>query len=164
MQYFITLLLLMSTIASNAQDGKATTAKKTFSRTTSISIQIAAEPATVWGLLTNAQDFPKWNSTVTALDGTIATGEKIQLKSTLAPERTFKLKVKEMIPNQLMVWGDAMGKRTYTLEPSDGGTTFTMSEKIGGPLFPLFAGQIPDFDETFEQFASDLKTTAEAKN
>ncbi|MEL6972520.1 MAG: SRPBCC domain-containing protein [Bacteroidota bacterium] len=164
MHYFITLLLLMSTITSNAQDGKASTTKKTFSRTTSISIQIAAEPTTVWALLTDAEDFPNWNSTVTALDGTIATGEKIQLKSTLAPDRTFKLKVKEMVPNQLMVWGDAMGKRTYTLESTDGGTLFTMSEKIGGPLFPLFAGQIPDFDETFEQFAADLKNAAEAKN
>ena len=148
-------------MASNAQDGKATTVKKTFSRTTSVSIQIAAEPAMVWALLTNAQEFPNWNSTVTALEGNIATGEKIQLKSTLAPDRTFKLKVKEMIPNQMMVWGDAMGKRTYTLEESEQGTVFTMSEKIAGPLLPLFAGQIPDFDETFEQFAADLKAAVE---
>ena len=37
-----------------------------------------------------------------------------------------------------------------------------MSEKIGGPVFPLFAKMIPPFDRSFEQFASDLKKEAEA--
>jgi hypothetical protein len=37
-----------------------------------------------------------------------------------------------------------------------------MREKIGGPLFPLFAGAIPSFDESFERFTADLKKEAEA--
>jgi hypothetical protein len=37
-----------------------------------------------------------------------------------------------------------------------------MTEKIGGPLFPLFAGYIPPFDESFERFAADLKKESEA--
>jgi hypothetical protein len=40
-------------------------------------------------------------------------------------------------------------------------TNFTMVEKIGGLLFPLFAKMILPFDETFEQFAKDLKNEAE---
>jgi hypothetical protein len=36
-----------------------------------------------------------------------------------------------------------------------------MTERIGGPLFPLFAGMIPSFDESFETFAADLKREAE---
>ena len=36
-----------------------------------------------------------------------------------------------------------------------------MVEKIGGPLFPLFANMIPPFDASFEQFAKDLKNEAE---
>ena len=36
-----------------------------------------------------------------------------------------------------------------------------MNEIIGGPVFPLFAKMIPPFDESFEQFASDLKSEAE---
>ena len=31
------------------------------------------------------------------------------------------------------------------------------------PVFPLFARMIPPFDESFNQFASDLKTVAEEK-
>ena len=60
-----------------------------------------------------------------------------------------------------MVWGDAMGQRTYTLQADGGTTIFTMTEKIGGLMFPLFANKIPSFDETFETFAKDLKKAAE---
>ena len=37
-----------------------------------------------------------------------------------------------------------------------------MTEKIGGPLFPLVAKMIPSFDKSFEQFAIDLKKEAES--
>ena len=163
MKSSITIFLLMTTLSIMAQNGTATTIKKTFNRTTSISQTINAEPATIWQLLTNSADFPKWNSTVVSIEGKIEKGEKIKLKSTLDPSRTFKLKVKEMEPNQKLVWGDAMGKRTYILKKEGGGTTFTMTEKIGGFMFPLFANKIPSFDESFEQFTADLKKEAELK-
>ncbi|MEL6675332.1 MAG: SRPBCC domain-containing protein [Bacteroidota bacterium] len=151
----------MTALSSMAQNGKATTEKKTFSRTTTVSIDIDADVSIVWSLLTNADDFARWNSTVVSLEGRIEKGEKVLLKSTLDPSRTFKLKVKEMVPDQQLVWGDAMGTRTYTLTPSGSGMRFLMSEKIGGPIFPLFASKIPDFDASFEQFAADLKKEAE---
>lgn len=145
-----------------AQTGTATTEKTTFSRTTSISIDIAANPATVWQLLTDSEEMPRWNSTIVSLEGEIQVGNKIKLVSTLDPDRTFKLKVKSMIPNQELIWGDAMGERTYTLEATSDGTRFSMREKIGGLMFPLFASKIPSFDASFEQFAADLKNKAEA--
>lgn len=61
-----------------------------------------------------------------------------------------------------MVWGDAMGKRNYIIEEKNGKILFTMHEKIGGPMFPLFAKQIPSFDESFETFAADLKKRSES--
>ncbi len=36
-----------------------------------------------------------------------------------------------------------------------------MTEKIGGPLFPLFAKMIPSFNDAFDAYARDLKTEAE---
>lgn len=142
---------------------KATTTRTTFSRETTVSTAILADPAIVWALLTHAADFPRWNSTVTSLKGNIREGETIELKSILDDKRTFKLRIKEVLPQKRLVWGDAMGNRTYRLEPGpDGGVHFSMTEKIGGPLFPLFAGAIPSFDETFERFAADLKKEAEA--
>ncbi len=153
----------MTNLSTIAQNGKANTIKKTFSRTTAIGQTIHANISTVWRLLTNASDYPKWNTTIVSLEGEIRLGEKIKLKSTLDTSRTFTLKVKEMIPNQRLVWGDAMGKRIYLLEKKGAATVFTMTEKIGGPIFPLFANKIPSFDESFEQFVSDLKKEAESK-
>jgi len=149
----------MTNLASNS---KAVTIKKTFSRETAISVDIQADKSVIWALLTNASDYPRWNSTVISIDGTITKGGKIKLKSTLDPKRVFKLAVKEFEADNKLVWGDAMGKRTYTLKSIGNGlTNFSMNEKIGGPIFPLFAKMIPPFDKSFEQFAIDLKKEAE---
>ena len=140
----------------------AKTTKRFFSRETEVAIDIRAEPEQVWAVLTNAADYPSWSSTVTSLGGRIALGEKIELKSVLDAKRTFKLKVLELEAPARMVWGDAMGKRTYLVTRKDAQTvTFSMRERIGGPLFPLFAGMIPSFDEVFDKFAADLKKKAE---
>ena len=145
-----------------AQNGKATTVRKTFSRETSVSINIQADPTIVWALLTNASDYPRWNSTVTSIEGNIALGEKIKLKSILDAKRTFKLKVKEFEADKRLVWGDGQGSRIYTITKNgDGTVTFSMVEKIGGLMFPMYANMIPPFDESFEKFASDLKRESE---
>jgi hypothetical protein len=61
------------------------------------------------------------------------------------------------------VWGDKQGDRTYSLRESNGTIMFSMTEKIGGLMFPLYAKMIPSFDESFERFARDLKNAAEKK-
>jgi uncharacterized protein YndB with AHSA1/START domain len=152
----------MATASSLTPNGQASTIKKTFSRETSVSIDIKADQSIIWTLLTTASDFPRWNSTIISIDGAIDLGEKINLKSTLDPKRIFKLKVKEFHPESKLVWGDAMGNRIYILHKNENGSVrFFMTEKIAGPLFPLFAGMIPSFDHSFTQFAADLKKEAE---
>jgi uncharacterized protein YndB with AHSA1/START domain len=163
MKHLITLLILiiMST-TTKAQNGKATTVKTTFHRETSVSIEIKADASIVWALLTKASDYPRWNSTVTSIEGNIALGEKIKLKSILDAKRTFKLKVKEFVPENKLVWGDGQGNRVYMLTKNTNGTvTFNMTEKIGGLMFPMYAKMIPPFDQSFEQFAGDLKKESE---
>jgi len=140
---------------------KAVTDKRIFSRETSVSVYIEAHPSIVWALLTHASDFPRWNSTVVSLTGEIKEGGTVELKSILDEKRVFKLKVKEFVPEKRLVWGDGMGSRIYSLDKNSNGVLFSMSEKIGGPLFPLFANIIPSFDKSFEQFAADLKKEAE---
>lgn len=157
-------LLLMIGLNSSAQNGKASTVRKTFSRETSVSIEIKAGADKVWAILTKAEDYPRWNSTIVSLEGKIAPGEKIRLKSTLDEKRTFKLKVKEFQPKRRLVWGDSKGERIFTLsELPDGSVRFNMSEKIGGIMFPMYAKYIPPFDESFEQLAADLKKEAEGQ-
>lgn len=146
-----------------ATEGKATTIRTTFSRETSITISIHAETGVIWDLLTRAENYPAWNSTVTSIKGNIAPGGQIGLVSTLDPKRVFKLRVKEFEPHNRLVWGDGQGNRIFTLEAKDSRTVlFSMTEKIGGLMFPLYAGWIPPFDDAFEKFARDLKKAAEA--
>jgi uncharacterized protein YndB with AHSA1/START domain len=145
-------------------NGKAITIRETFSRTTSVSIDIQSNLAIVWDLLTDAEDYANWNKTVISIAGEIQLGRTIALKSTLDPKRTFKLKVKTFDQYAVLAWGDGQGTRTYTLEPLDAQTVrVTMTEKIGGWMFPLYAKHIPPFDASFEQFAADLKKAAEQK-
>jgi len=164
MKRFVTILttITIMTTTTFAQNGKATTAKTTFHRETSVSIEIKADAAIVWALLTKAADYPRWNSTVTSIEGNIALGERIKLKSTLDAKRTFKLKVKEFEAEKKLVWGDGQGNRVYTITKNgNGSVTFSMVEKIGGFMFPMYAKMIPPFDQSFEQFAKDLKKESE---
>ncbi len=151
----------MASTMAKAQDGKATSERKTFSLTTQVSTRIEAAPEIVWKLLTTAPDFTRWNSTVTSLEGTIGVGEKIKLKSYLDAKRTFKITVKVMEPHTKMIWGDGGGTRTFTLKQEGNEVVFHMHEKMGGLMFPLYAGQLPPFEESFERFAADLKKEAE---
>jgi hypothetical protein len=121
-------------------------------------------------LLTNASDFPHWNSTIMRIDGTIALGEKINLVTSIAPQRTFKLRVMEFVPDQKMVWQDGAapmfkGTRQFVLVPqADKSTVFTMTETFSGLMIPMLAGSLPDFRPAFEQYAADLKREAERQN
>lgn len=148
--------------------GKSSTIKTTFSRATTISIDINADKSIVWKLLTNAPDFAKWNSTIISMEGSIEEGKKIKLKSTTDESRTFNLSVQLVQPEQKMIWSDGLapffkGIRTYTLHSNtDGSVNFTMHEKLAGIMFALAAKHIPSFDKPFEQFAADLKKEAEA--
>lgn len=142
--------------------GKATTIKKTFSRETSVSIDISADKSIIWAVLTNAADYPRWNSTIVSIDGKIAPGEKIKLRAKLDPKREFALTIRDFQKDSRLVWGDPMGTRVFTLTSlANNQVNFSMTEKIGGPLFPLFAKMIPSFDEPFQTFARDLKTESE---
>jgi len=151
-------------------NGKAAKTRSVFRMEVAVGIAINAKPDRIWALLTNAGDFPRWNSTVQRIDGRIAPGETIKLKVTIAPERTFKLKVVTFVPNQLMVWQDGAapmfkGVRRYTLTPTgDGSTDFSMSETFSGLMLPMIAGSLPDFRQSFEQYAADLKKEAERRS
>ena len=73
----------LSVTNPKVKEGKARTSKSAFSRETAVRIDIQADPGIVWALLTNGADYPRWNSTVTALKGEIKEGGTIELKSIL---------------------------------------------------------------------------------
>jgi|HubBroStandDraft_1064217.scaffolds.fasta_scaffold132620_2 hypothetical protein len=149
--------------------GKARKTKTAFRMECAVEIDVQAPPGTLWAVLTNAAEFPKWNSTVSKLQGEIALGKKLALQVPAAPGRVFKPRVTELDSGKRMVWSDGAapvfkGVRTFTLAPkADGQTTFSMVEVFSGVMLPLIKGSLPDFGPSFEQYAADLKREAERR-
>jgi hypothetical protein len=149
-----------------AMNGRANKVKTAFRLEYLTGINIKAKPDRVWELMTNAGDFPRWNSTIKSIEGTIAAGKTIKLVATISPGRVFNLNIIEFLPVKRMVWSDGIamfkGVRTYTMESKPDGTTdFTMAELYTGLMLPMIAGSLPDFGPIFEQYQSDLKREAE---
>jgi hypothetical protein len=129
---------------------------------------IAAEPDTIWRILTDASGYAEWDSGVTQIDGRIAPDERIKVMSEANPGRAFPVKVTELAPGRRMVWSGGMplglfrGVRTFTLSPEGNGTTrFHMREEYTGPMLPLIWRSMPDLGPSFTQFATGLKARAE---
>lgn len=137
-----------------------------FSMTCRVSINIRAKVDAVWQLLTDAEGFPRWNSTVTSIEGVIREGGRLRLHVP-GTKRTFTPKVSSVVPNERMTWSDGFapmfrGVRTFILTPRpDGSTDFAMEERFSGLMLPLLKKVLPNFQPIFESYASDLKNEAE---
>ncbi|MEQ1609871.1 MAG: SRPBCC domain-containing protein [Hyphomonadaceae bacterium] len=147
-------------------DGQASAEKSTFKQSVKVSNEIAAPRERVWALLTDAEVFPRWNSTVTSIEGPIALGRKLAVRVPISP-RVFKPKVSVFEPSRRMVWQDGAapmfrGVRVYELEPAGAGTRFVMTETFSGLMLPMIAASLPDFVPVFTRYAADLKRAAEA--
>jgi hypothetical protein len=131
--------------------------------------RIAAEPAAVWSVLVDGPGWAQWDSGVDAVDGRIAPGEKITIRSKVAPGRAFPVRVTGYEPPRLLRFRGGMplglftGVRTYTLSADDaGGTAFHMREEYTGALLGLIWRSMPDLGPSFRQFADGLKKRVEA--
>jgi hypothetical protein len=137
-------------------------------KTYDISKTINADANTIWAILTDGSKYHDWNESVEKVEGRIALGETIKVFAKISPNRAFPVKVQEFVPGKKMVWRGGMpfglfrGIRTFTLAGKDKGPTeFRMREEFSGFMSPLIVRTMPDLTESFEQFATSLKTEAE---
>jgi hypothetical protein len=140
--------------------------RRTFSSTCRVEDSIQSSPNRIWTLLTNAKDFPRWNSTVTAIDGEIRDGQRIRIHVP-GTDRTFAPLISSVVPAVHMTWTGGFaplfkGVRTFELTPqSDGSTLFVMQERFSGLMLPIVGRAMPDLGPVFERYAADLKHEAE---
>jgi hypothetical protein len=133
-----------------------------------VEVRIQADLDDIWGLLTDASNYHRWNSTVKRANGTIDLGKRLTLIPNLPKSRAVKVRVTEYLAPHRMVWsggkplGLFRGVRTFSLERERGAVTFRMEESFSGPLSGLICKMIPDLTESFNQFAADLKSKAES--
>jgi hypothetical protein len=139
-----------------------------FSMLCRVEIHINAKAEAVWNLLTDAKNFPRWNSTVTSIEGEIRDGEQLRLRVP-GTDRIFTPKVSVVVPGERMIWAGGFwpifeGVRTFELgRRGDGSTDFTMAERFSGLMLPLAKRWFPDFRPVFEHYAGDLKREAEER-
>jgi hypothetical protein len=148
-------------------DAQFTRKNGVFTMTCAVKVRIQASAQIVWGLLTDAPGFPRWNSTVTRIEGDIREGARLRLHVP-GTNRTFTPTVSGVVPTRRMIWSDGLdaifkGVRVFTLEPrNDGSTDLAMEEHFSGLVFVLTKGLMPDFRPIFETYANDLKRESES--
>jgi hypothetical protein len=130
---------------------------------------IAADPDAIWAILIDAPAYSDWDSGVLALEGKVAPGEKLKVRSEVNPKRAYPVKITRFEPGRAMAWtggvplGLMKGVRTFSLTPQDSATRFTLREEFSGPMLPLIWRSMPDMQPSFEKFAAGLKTQAEKR-
>ena len=145
---------------------KVTQTRGTFWLGCRVEVNVRARATVLWSLLTDAQGFPRWNSTVSSIEGQIRDGERLRLRAP-GTDRTFTPTVSGVVPNERMTWTGGFaplfkGVRTFALQQRDDGSTdFAMEERFSGLMLPLAKGSMPDFGPIFERYANDLKREAE---
>lgn len=98
---------------------------------------IAASAAAVWAVLIDGASWPKWDSGVDAVEGRIAMGETLKIRSQAAPGRAFPVKVTLFDPPARLRFSGGMplglfrGVRTYEVSgDADGQIAFRMREEL----------------------------------
>jgi len=159
---------LVTAVALESSDGKATTTRTTFRLAVAVTRSIAAPSTTVWNLLTDLDAQSKWNSTLTSIEGKIALGERVSFRVPEAPGQKFAPRVVRLDEPRSMVWRLnrwplLVSERTYRLTPGQRGSTeVTIDEVFRGLVLPLIIKSLPDFGAMFERTTEDLKAAAEA--
>jgi len=145
-----------------------TQTRSVFSLSCLVETNIQARAESIWKILTDARDYPRWNSMITRIEGEIRDGARLRLHVP-GTDRTFAPLVADIVPNEHMTWTGGFapvfkGVRSFDLKQrSDGSTDFAMKEHFAGLMLPLAKGSMPDFGPVFERFASDLKREAELR-
>jgi hypothetical protein len=149
-----------------ATDPIVTQSRAAFSLACRVEVALRASADRVWAVLTDAQGFPRWNSTVTAIEGEIREGQQIRIHAP-GTTRTFSPLITDVVAHTRMTWTGGVaplfkGVRTFELSPrTDGATTFVMQERFSGLLIPIVGRSLPDFGPIFARYATDLQREAE---
>ena len=132
------------------------------------SSMIASSPEAVWAVLTDRAAWPSWDSAVDGVDGQIAPGEKITIRSQAAPGRAFPVKVTDFDPPARLRFSGGMqvgrfrAARTFEVSPDgNGGTAFHVREEYTGPLLGLIWRPVPGLGPSSGRFAQGLKRRVE---
>lgn len=113
-------------------------------KTIETNIHINAAPETVWAILMDADNYPKWNPLIQQLRGSIIKGERLEATLQVGERKPMVFKPTVLVKDEnaefrwlghLFVKGLFDGEHYFRLEPTlAGGTNFIHGEKFTGIL------------------------------
>jgi hypothetical protein len=131
---------------------------------------IRAGPEMVWEVLADLPGWSAWNTAIVRTKGVLTAGARVAVEAMANPGRALPVRIVELEPGRRMVWTAGLpfglfhAKRTFTVEPKDGGTLFEMVEEYSGVFADPITKRIPDLQASFEEFARCLRTEAERRS
>lgn len=112
-------------------------------------IDIAAEPARVWELLSQLDGYADWNPSIAGLRGTLAEGERLWLRARMPGGIELGLRpvLTRLEPRRQLAWSAHLlsdrffsAEHRFSIEPLPSGfTRFTQHETFDGWFAPIFA-------------------------
>lgn len=138
----------------------------------STEIVINATPQKVWAILTDFDNYPRWNPFIKSISGPAVVGKTItaRIEPPEAQGMTFQPKVLVFEANKEFRWRGKLfipglfdGEHFFQLtDNGDGTTTFRQSELFYGILVPLFKKMLDtNTINGFKQMNQKLKEVAE---
>ena len=136
-------------------------------------IEIAATDDTVWGLLTNIENWTAWNPTINASSGTAAPGATLSITmrgqgGKNGPKYAPVVTILEA-PRQFRWRANMMGgllfrnDKILELQPSATGTRLVHTETFGGLMVPMFGAKLKTgVPPILNAFNAAVKQRAEA--
>jgi hypothetical protein len=133
-------------------------------------IEIAAPPATVWGVLVDLPAYGRWNPMVVAAEGELEPGgsARLRYRSSLGVELPFAVRITRAEPGRELRWvGRRLGVRGehfFRLETTRAGTRLLHGEDFTGALAGLFRFAFLRQVPVFERFDRALRDEAERRS
>ncbi len=136
-------------------------------------IQINASPSIVWNIITDFENYGKWNSFIKEISGVIIEGSTIQvfIKPPNSNGMKFKPKIMEYEPEKKIRWLGKLwipklfdGEHSLTIKKIDESKVlFIQKEQFNGLLVPLFTNILKDTELGFQMMNQNLKQEAEKR-
>ena len=137
-------------------------------------IKINASPSTVWKILTNFNDYPRWNPFIKEISGNQQVESRIE--AFIRPPNSKGMKIKPVIlayhPEKELRWLGRLwipklvdGEHSLIIDKIDENKVlFIQKEKFTGLIVPLLSGMLKDTEDGFKMMNHALKIEAEANN
>jgi uncharacterized protein YndB with AHSA1/START domain len=126
------------------------------------SLKISAPPDTVWGIITNVADFPKWRNDVKSVEQvkgtTLFTWREITAHGKLTFEATKFERPQHLVAHIADKDQGFGGNWDYQIEPDGNGSKITITEfgEVYNPLFRFMSAYVIGHTATLDKYLTSL--------